>query len=70
MNEFFTFAVMLGALVLAYVQYVVMLIELQKVLSQELKCMCTKTYHSSVGISSNKKYGCHISIELERNIFE
>jgi hypothetical protein len=34
---------MWDALILAYVQYVVMLIELKKVLSQEVKCLCSKT---------------------------
>jgi len=34
---------MLGVLILAYVQFVTMLIELQRVLSQEVKCLCSKT---------------------------
>jgi len=34
---------MLGVLILAYVQFVIMLIELQRALSQELKCLCSKT---------------------------
>ena len=34
---------MLGVLILAYVQFVIMLIALQRVLSQELKCLCSKT---------------------------
>jgi hypothetical protein len=40
-----TYAIMLcvSMLILAYVQFVVLLIELQKVLSQELKCLCSKT---------------------------
>ena len=33
---------MLGSLILAYIQYVIMLTELQKVLSQELKRLCSK----------------------------
>jgi hypothetical protein len=41
--DFWTYAVMLGMLILLYVQFVIMLIELQKVLSQELKCLCGKT---------------------------
>jgi hypothetical protein len=35
-------AVMLGSLVLAYIQYVIMLKELQKMLGQELKCLCSR----------------------------
>jgi len=42
-NEFFTYAIILDLLIVVYVQFVMMLIELQKVLSQELKCMCSKT---------------------------
>jgi len=34
---------MLDLLTLAYVQFVTMLIELQKMLSHELKCLCSKT---------------------------
>ena len=30
-------------LILAYLQFLIMLIELQKVLCQELKCLCSKT---------------------------
>jgi len=60
---------MLGTHELAYVQYVVMLIELQKVLSQELECLCTKTTtvlsESTVPKTMDVSY---ISVELERNI--
>ena len=42
-KEFFTYAIMLGTLIVAYVQFVITLTELQKVLSQELKCLCSKT---------------------------
>jgi hypothetical protein len=41
MNEFFTYDVMLGMLVLVYVHFIIVLIEVQKVLSQELKCLCS-----------------------------
>jgi len=34
---------MLESLLLEYVQFMIMLTELQKVLSQELKCLCDKT---------------------------
>ena len=33
---------MLDMLILANVQFMIMLVELQKVLSQELKCLCSK----------------------------
>jgi hypothetical protein len=38
-NRLFIYAVMLDPLIVAYVQFVIMLIELKKVLSQELKCL-------------------------------
>jgi len=41
-NELLTCAIMLDSLIVAYVQFVIMLIELQKVLCQELKCLCSK----------------------------
>ena len=37
------FVIMLGAVTVMYVQLVIMLPELQKVLSRELKCLCGKT---------------------------
>ena len=40
-NEFFIYAAMSDSV--AYVEFVLMLIELNKVLSQELKCWCSKT---------------------------
>jgi len=39
MNEL-TYARMLDSLVVAYLQFVIMLIELEEVLSQKLKCVC------------------------------
>jgi len=41
-NKFFTYTVMLYSLILAYARFVIILIELQRVLSQELKCLCSK----------------------------
>jgi hypothetical protein len=38
-----TYAVMLDSPILSYIQFVIMLIELRKVLNQELKCLCSKT---------------------------
>ena len=34
---------MLDLFIVVYIQFLIMLIELQKVLSQELKCLCSKT---------------------------
>jgi len=34
---------MLDLLLVTYIQFMIMLIELNKVLSQELKCLCSKT---------------------------
>jgi len=42
-NKLLTYAIMLDSLILVHVQFVIMLIELKKVLSQELKCLCSKT---------------------------
>jgi len=42
-NKLLTCAVMLESLILAHVQFVIMLMELNKVLGQELKCLCSKT---------------------------
>ena len=43
MNELLTHAIMLDLLIAVYVQLVIILIELQKVLSQKLKCVCSGT---------------------------
>jgi len=43
MNELFTYVVMLDGLIVRYVQLVIMLIELQKVLSEELKCLYSRS---------------------------
>ena len=42
MNELFTYATILDLFVAAYVQFIIMLTELQEVLSQELKCLCSE----------------------------
>ena len=42
-NDLLTYGIMLDLLILAYVQFMIMLVELQKALSQELKCLCSKT---------------------------
>jgi len=48
-NELLTYALMLDLLILVYVQFMLMLIELQKILSQEPKCLYSETTdHSCV----------------------
>jgi hypothetical protein len=42
-NELLTYGLMLDSLILAFLQFVIMMIELPKVLKQELKCLCSKT---------------------------
>ena len=43
MNKFFIYPIMLGTLILVHAEFMIMLIELNKVLSQELKYLCSKT---------------------------
>jgi hypothetical protein len=42
-NKLLTYAIILDMLRAAYVQFIIILTELQEVLSQELKCLCSKT---------------------------
>ena len=42
-NKLLTHAVILGSLILGYGEYVIMLTELQSVLRQEMKCLCSKS---------------------------
>jgi hypothetical protein len=42
-NEFLTYGVILDPLITVYLQFVISPIELQKVLSQEIKCLSSKT---------------------------
>jgi len=42
-NELLTYGVISGLFIVAYIQHVIMLIELQKVLRQELRCLCSET---------------------------
>jgi hypothetical protein len=42
-NELLTYTIMLDSFIVVYVLFVIMLIELKKLLSQELKCLCSKT---------------------------
>ena len=43
MNKLLTYVIMFDSLILVHVQFMIMLIELKKVLVQELKCLCSKT---------------------------
>jgi hypothetical protein len=57
-NEVLTYAVMLDLLILVCAQFMIMLAELQKVLCQELKCLCSETTdYSSVGMNCTKNCG-------------
>jgi len=42
-NKLLTYAVMLDSFIVVYIQFVIMLTELQKVLCLELECLCAKT---------------------------
>ena len=42
-NKLMTRAVVLGSLTLVYIQVLIILTELLRVLSQELQCLCSKT---------------------------
>jgi len=42
-NKVLMYAVMLDSLIAAYIQFLIILIELKKVLSQKLKCLCSKS---------------------------
>jgi len=42
-KKLLTYAIKLDSYTVAYVKFMIILIELQKLLSRELKCMCSKT---------------------------
>jgi len=42
-NEWLTYAIMLALLILAQVQFMIRLMELKKMLNQELMYLCSKT---------------------------
>jgi len=42
-DELLTYPVMLDLLIAVYIQFMIMLIELQEVLRQEIKCLCRNT---------------------------
>jgi len=58
---------MFDFLTVACVQFMVLLKELQKVLSQELKVFVEQVYHSPTGMNGSKHCGCYIFIVLEVN---
>jgi hypothetical protein len=41
-DKLLTYAILLESLIAVYVQFVIILIEIKKVLSQKLKCLCSK----------------------------
>jgi len=50
---------MLGSLIVVYVQFVIMLTELKKVLSQELKRLYVyQDYHSPIRMNCTRNCGC------------
>jgi len=56
-NELFSYAITLDSLIVAYIQCVIMLIGLKKVLNQELKCLW-QDYHSPIRMNHAKNCGC------------
>jgi hypothetical protein len=42
MNKWLTYAIVLDLLKVAYIQFEIVLTKLQKVVSKELKCLCSK----------------------------
>jgi len=55
-NELLTYAILLDSLILAYIQLMIILTELQKV----LKCLCSRMNHT-------KNYGCLFHFYCIRN---
>jgi len=41
-NELFLYAIVLGLFIVAFMQFVIMLLDSQEVLNQEVKCLCSK----------------------------
>jgi len=42
-NELLTYGITLDSLIVAYILYVIVLIHIEKVLCQDLKCLCSKS---------------------------
>jgi len=57
-NELLTCAVMLDSLIVAYLQFVIVVTELKKVLSQEVKCLCSEITTVLSEMNCTKNYGC------------
>jgi hypothetical protein len=58
-NELLAHSVMLYSLIVVYVHFWIMLIEVRKVLSQELKCLFGwQDYRSSFGMNHTKNCVC------------
>ena len=56
MKELLTYDIMLDSLIVAYVQYMIMLIDLQSAKSGP-KVFVLQVYHSTIGMSHTKNYG-------------
>ena len=57
MNELLTYVIMSGTLIVVYIQYVIMLIELEKVPNQELNCLyALQDYHSPIRMKHTQNY--------------
>ena len=72
MNILLTHAIMLDSFIVAHVQLVITLTELQKVPSQELQCLCSKTItvllERTVPKTMDVSY-IFIALELKSNIW-
>jgi len=65
-NELLTYGIKLYLLIVANVQYRIMLIVLRKVLSQDLNC-CVTSLPQSFGMNCMKNYGCLFQFYCIRN---
>jgi len=53
-----TCAVLLVSLNVAYTQYMTIMMDLQKALSKELKCLCRKSTTVIISMNCTRRYGC------------
>jgi hypothetical protein len=69
-NELLTCAIMLDSLMVAYLQFVIVVTELKKVLSQEVKCLCSEitTVLSDWIVPKLWMWVSYVSVALEINI--
>ena len=65
-NELLTYGIMLDLLIVANVQYMIMLIVVQKVLSQDLNC-CVASVPQSSGMNCMRNYGFLFQFYCIRN---